>query len=269
MTIFSDSKIMEICQQIINKQIMMDEVFYEVFNNLPRQGPGDVCVSLEALKSIPFPNSEIRMADIGCGTGFQTLYLAQHIKGSIIAIDNYQPYLDELQQNANEVGLGSVISTQLGDMDALELPFSHFDVLWSEGAIYLTGIKNGLLNWRKFIKPQGYIVFSDVCWLKPNPPAELADFWKSEYPGMMDAPQIRELIKESDYTLTKEFLLPASAWVNNYYYPVSLNVARLRVKYQHEPDKLEIIGTVQHEIDIFNKYSDYYSYMFFVVKSND
>ena len=247
---------------------MMNEVFYEIFSNLPRQGPGDVCVSLEALKSIPFSDSEIRMADIGCGTGFQTLYLAQHLKGSVLAIDNYQPYLDELQQNAQAVGLDSIISVQLGDMDALDLPLSHFDVLWSEGAIYITGIKNGLQNWRKFLKPQGYIVFSDICWLKPNPPADLVDFWNSEVPGMMDVRQIQELIEETDYTLIKEFLLPASSWVNNYYYPLSLNVARLRIKYQHEPDKLEVIETVQHEIDIFNKYSDYYSYKFFVVKSN-
>jgi ubiquinone/menaquinone biosynthesis C-methylase UbiE len=247
---------------------MIDEVFYEVFDNLPRQGPGDVSVSLDALKSIPFSSSQIRMADIGCGTGFQTLYLAQHIKGSILAIDNHKPYLDELQQNANAVGLGSIIQVQLGDMDALELPLSHFDVMWSEGAIYQTGIKNGLLNWRKFIKPQGYIVFSDACWLKPNPPAELAEFWNLEYPGMMNAAEIRAIIKESDYTLTNEFLLPASAWVNNYYYPLSLNVARLRIKYKHEPQKLNIIESIQREIDIFNTYSDYYSYMFFVVKAN-
>lgn len=246
----------------------MDEVFYEVFSNLPRQGPGDVCVSLEALKSIPFSNSEIRMADIGCGTGFQTLYLAQHIKGSILAVDNHQPFLDELQQKAEATGLGSVIKVQLGDMDALDLPMSYFDVLWSEGAIYITGIKNGLQNWRKFLKPQGYIVFSDICWLKPNPPAELADFWNSEVPDMMDDKQIRELIKETDYTLIKEFLLPTSSWVNNYYYPLSLNVARLRIKYQHETDKLKVIESVQHEIDIFDKYSNYYSYKFFVVQSN-
>ncbi|MGF1586067.1 MAG: methyltransferase domain-containing protein [Bacteroidales bacterium] len=247
---------------------MNDEVFYEVFSKLPRQGPGDVCVSLDALKSIPFSNSEIQMADIGCGTGFQTLYLAQHIKGSILAIDNYQSYLDDLKQKASDAGLGSIVSVQLGDMNALELPLSHFDVLWSEGAIYITGIKNGLQNWRKFLKPQGYIVFSDICWLKPDPPAELADFWNSEVPGMMDDKEIRQLIKENDYTLTNEFLLPASSWVNNFYYPLSLNVARLRIKYQHEPDKLEVIESVQREIDIFDKYSDFYSYKFFVVKSN-
>jgi ubiquinone/menaquinone biosynthesis C-methylase UbiE len=247
---------------------MIDEVFYEAFSNLPRQGPGDVCISLDALKSIPFSNKEIRMADIGCGTGFQTLYMAQHIKGSILAVDNYQPYLDELKQKADDAGLGSVVSVQLGDMDALELPVSYFDVLWSEGAIYITGIKNGLQNWRKFLKPQGYIVFSDICWLKPNPPAELTDFWNIEVPGMMNDIEIRQLIKENDYTLTNEFLLPASSWVNNFYYPLSLNVARLRIKYQHEPGKLEVVESVQREIDIFDKYSDFYSYKFFVVKSN-
>jgi len=247
---------------------MMDEIFYEIFNNLPRQGPGDVCVSLEALKSIPLPNSEIRMADIGCGTGFQTLYLAQHIKGSILAVDNYQPYLDELKQKAEVTGLDSVIKVQLGDMNALELPAAHFDVLWSEGAIYIMGMENGLLNWRQFIKPQGFIVFSDVCWLKPNPPKELVDFWHNEVPGMMDVRQIREIIQQHDYTLIREILLPASSWVNNYYYRLSLNVARLRIKYQHEPDKLEVIESVQREIDVFHKYSDYYSYTFFVVQSN-
>jgi ubiquinone/menaquinone biosynthesis C-methylase UbiE len=247
---------------------MMDKVLYEAFENLPRQGPGDVCVSLKALKCIPFKNPNIQMADIGCGTGFQTLYLAQHIKGTIHAIDNYQPYLDELQQKATNVGLDSVVKIHLGDMNALELPLSYFDVLWSEGAIYLTGIKNGLKNWRKFIKPNGYIVFSDVCWLKPNPPSELAEFWNNEVPDMMNTEQIREVIKENDYLLTNEFLLPSSSWVNNYYYPLSLNLARLRIKYQNEPDKLEIIESIQHEIDIFDKYSDYFSYTFFVVQSN-
>lgn len=247
---------------------MMDEVFYEVFSNLPRQGPGDVCLSLEALRSIPFSGREIRMADIGCGTGFQTLYLAQHIKGSILGIDNHQPYLDELQQKAEDVGLSDVLSVQQGDMNALELPLSYFDVLWAEGAIYLTGINNGLQNWRKFLKPQGYIVFSDICWLKSNPPEELSNFWINEVPGMMQVEQIRKLIRETNYTLLGELLLPASSWVNNYYYPLSLNVARLRKKYRHEPDKLKVVESIQYEIDIFYKYSEYYSYKFFVAKSN-
>jgi precorrin-6B methylase 2 len=82
----------------------MDELFYEIFAGLPRQGPGDRHSTLRALKSIPGLPYFACILDIGCGTGNQTIDLAGAINGQIIAADNHQPFLDTLKGNAARFG---------------------------------------------------------------------------------------------------------------------------------------------------------------------
>jgi ubiquinone/menaquinone biosynthesis C-methylase UbiE len=83
--------------------------FYELFCSLPRGGPGDNKSTQKAfsyLKNLP---SEPFILDIGCGYGIQTLELARISKGKIIALDNYQPFLDILMQNAKKGGFDNRI----------------------------------------------------------------------------------------------------------------------------------------------------------------
>ena len=78
------------------------EYFYELFVGLPRGGPGDNESTRKAfayLKDLP---SEPLILDIGCGPGMQTLELAKISNGKIIALDNYQPFLDILIRKAKE-----------------------------------------------------------------------------------------------------------------------------------------------------------------------
>ena len=48
-----------------------------------------------------------RILDIGCGNGAQTLCLAATLGGRITAVDNHQPYLDELERR-----LGMALQTR-------------------------------------------------------------------------------------------------------------------------------------------------------------
>ena len=89
---------------IILKRDNMEDMqyFYELFCGLPRGGPGDNKSTRKAfgyLKNLP---TEPLILDIGCGHGIQTLELAKISKGKIIAIDNYQPFLDILKKKAKE-----------------------------------------------------------------------------------------------------------------------------------------------------------------------
>ena len=80
---------------------------YEIFDaGLPRLGPGDAHTTRKALdmllaKSLkPAAGSAsagMRVLDLGCGNGAQTIALAQAIAGTILAVDNHQPFLDELR----------------------------------------------------------------------------------------------------------------------------------------------------------------------------
>ena len=78
--------------------------FFRIFTpSLPRLGPGDNRLTLEALQRLrsanPFNDSgRIRILDIGCGNGTQTIQLAKKLDCTILAVDNHQPFLDELMR---------------------------------------------------------------------------------------------------------------------------------------------------------------------------
>ena len=78
----------------------MEKLFYEIFSDLPRQGPGSAISTLKAAKLISRISDHPKILDIGCGTGTQTLELIKHFGGITYAVDNYQPFLDELSAEA-------------------------------------------------------------------------------------------------------------------------------------------------------------------------
>ena len=60
-----------------NIQITMLDILIETHMDLERQGPGNAEMTLKALSFLDNPNKILRVADLGCGTGGQTMLLAQ------------------------------------------------------------------------------------------------------------------------------------------------------------------------------------------------
>lgn len=243
----------------------MDRIFSEIFTDLPRQGPGDVLLTRKCFESIANLQDRKSVLDVGCGTGFQTVYLALSSDFSITAVDNHQPYLDELDQRAKDLNLSHRIVTRSMSMENLLLAEASFDIILSEGAIYIMGVENGLNHWKQFLKPEGHIIFSDLCWVKRPKDNELIDFWRQEYPSMMSLEEMERTILVNGYRIVDKHMLSNHGWVNNYYYPLQLNVIKCRSKYADDLEALGAIGSVQKEIDLFYKYNEYFSYFFFVV----
>ena len=59
----------------------------EYFSLIERQGPGSREMTLKALSFIDNLNNESIIADLGCGTGGQTMTLAQHTTGKVTGLD--------------------------------------------------------------------------------------------------------------------------------------------------------------------------------------
>ena len=77
----------------------LPKIFWEVHCDLPREGPGDNDSTKKAymmLKDLP---ENPRILDIGCGPGMQTIELAKLSGGQIFAVDNHQPFLEQLKKN--------------------------------------------------------------------------------------------------------------------------------------------------------------------------
>ena len=59
----------------------------EYFSSLERQGPGSPEVTVKALSFIDNLSDKSCIADIGCGSGGQTMVLAQHTAGRLTGVD--------------------------------------------------------------------------------------------------------------------------------------------------------------------------------------
>lgn len=242
------------------------EVFFDVQRGLPRQGPGSddcTCRALAYCRDLP---AAAAVLDIGCGPGRQTMALAEAVKRPITAVDFYQEYLDELTARAAAAGLGDRITALRADMADLPFPPQSFDLVWSEGAAYIMGVENALRSWKAFLKPGGYIAFSELLWLEDNPPSEVADFFREAYPAMDDIESNAALVEANGYRLEGHFTLSDSAWWDDYYTPLEAKLPALREKYRNDEEALGVIRMTADEIEMRRRFATSYGYEFFVAR---
>ena len=244
-----------------------EEIFFEIHRDNPREGPGSFEFTRKAYSVLTGLPDQSVILDIGCGPGQQTLDLAALSTGTIYAIDNYEPFLEALQNRVNQQGLADRVFPRAGDMNALPFGQAYFDVIWAEGSIYLMGFENGLTAWRPFLKPAGYIAVSEISWLKDQPPADLVNFWNEAYPALQNQNGNISIIQRAGYKLIDHFVLPPEAWLDNYYNHIENKLALLKTKYQNDAEALEVIAIEELEIDLFRKYSDFYGYVFYIMQN--
>jgi len=149
------------------------EIFFEVYENLPRQGPGNRTCAARALALCRELPRCPAILDLGCGVGGQTLQLAELTSGSIVAIDTHAPSIERLRAAVAGCGLSRRASAIIGNMARPEQPLGAFDLVWSEGALYNIGLRDALRVCHGLLRPGGYLAFTDAIWRKENPPPEV------------------------------------------------------------------------------------------------
>jgi tRNA G46 methylase TrmB len=107
------------------------ECFYELFEALPRGGPGDNKSTRRAFNAIPKLPGRPLILDIGCGHGVQTIELAKISKGTVIAVDNHQEFLDKLMQKAKDEKLLDQIVPKNKSMLDMDFENNRIYIIWS------------------------------------------------------------------------------------------------------------------------------------------
>ncbi len=247
---------------------MMDgmEYFYELFEALPRGGPGDIQSTRKAFNTIPQPPAQPLILDIGCGPGVQTIELAKCSKGKIIALDNHQAFLDTLIKKAKSEGLLDQIVPQNCSMLEMDFEENTFDIIWSEGALYFMGFQNGLSRCHQLLKDNGYLAVTEIVYLGSNPPAPLVQFFEREYPDIQTVKDRLALIQNEGFRIISNFTLPESSWLDRFYLPMEEEIKRLNKKYQDNEVALGVFNEMQNEIKLYKDYSEFYGYEFFIMQ---
>ena len=238
-----------------------------LFADMDKLSPGDDSLSLYVLRSLPQHRFDV-VVDAGCGAGRQTLVLANELKTPIHAVDCYQPFLDRLIQRAKEKGLAQLVRTHCMDMQGIPSVFPSIDLLWAEGAAYNVGFANALTTWAKAIKPQGFAVVSELCWLREDTiPDAVKEFFRSGYPQMQSVEQNIATAEAAGYELFNTCTLPRETWVKEYY-----DILEPRAKSLINHPDIVIRGFAVEtlkEIETFKISGDSYGYVFYVLQRSN
>ena len=237
-----------------------------MFEGLPRQGPGLDEATAFAFSFLPPDAKRGKILDIGCGSGMQDLMLARICPDChITASDIHQPFLDDLIGRAQKAGLDVRITTRQASMDNLPFDDESFDIIWAEGSAFIIGILPALQTWKKFLKPDGYMMISDLTWFTDSPSEECKNFFKEISPDMPTISQVEEMIRSEGYSPVGSFRLPDTGWLNNFYNPLAARLGMLKEKYAGDQDAPGMIQGFEVEMDIFRKYSKEYGYTYFIM----
>ena len=237
----------------------------DLYGSLPRAGPGGDAHTRRAFESMEHLPSEPRILDIGCGPGMQTIELLKRSRGTVVALDLYPKMLSRLREAAADARLSERLETVQQDMNEMSFEPSSFDVIWSEGAIYFIGFEKGLAKVKELVKPGGYVAVSEAVWLRPDPPREAVEFWQ-EYPEIDTVENKLKVISGLGYEIVDHFVLPASAWTEQYYDHLAQRASEFEVKWKTIAAAEELLAEARNEIAVFGRCSEYYSYAFFVMR---
>ena len=181
--------------------------------------------------------------DIGCGTGIPTMELARLSNGRVTGLDISQPLLDELMKKIDAAALSDRVNAVKGSLFAMAFPDERFDILWSEGSIGVIGFERGLKEWRRLLRPGGFLVVHD----------EIANISHK-----------RTQIAKCGYELLGWFSVDADIWWREFYGPLERRIQKLRKKYSDDPEPLAVLNKEQREVDLFKK--NPYGSVFFIMQ---
>lgn len=250
-----------------NKQPSMLDLLIETHIGLERQGPGSPEVVTRALSLIPDLPASPQIADLGCGTGSQTLSLAQQLPGTITGLDLFPAFIDAFCQNMREHHVENRVTGMVGSMDALPFAAHSLDLIWSEGAIDNIGFENGLSHWHGFLKTGGYVAVSSPSWLTDTHPEAVERFWTDAGSRLDTVADNIRTMQACGYQYIASFTLPKQCWTENYFDPRAAATKALLEKYPESPVMQDFAEQNRYEEELYAQYHTHYGYVFYIGKA--
>ena len=249
-----------------NGQVSMLDLLIEAHVRLERQGPGSPEVIRQALGFLGDPGRFLRIADLGCGTGGQTMILAGHLPGTIVGVDICPDFIKILNENAGNRSLQERVSGIVASIDDLPFQEGEFDLIWSEGVIDCLGFEKGIRYWNGFLKMDGVLGVTCPTWLTDERPAEIEKFWVDAVGGLGTVGENISLLQNAGFALVAAFVLPDACWTDNYFLPREAAEKEMREKYAGNTVAEAFFAGDAKEVELYSKYKRHYGYVFYIGK---
>lgn len=236
----------------------------EFFSTLPQQGPGSDAMTMEAISSID--QTDIRhIADLGCGTGRQTVVLTQKFpQADIVAEDLLPEALEGLRQRIRREGISNVYPLECA-MDNLPFDKESLDLIWAEGSIYNIGFEKGLQYLHQFLRPSGYIALTDCVYLTNIKPDD-GGWLENNFTDIATIAEKVIQLETNGYSVQKSFALPSTCWTEDYYKPMIPAMEAFLKNNPDNPTARFFVDRLHEEMNHYKEYGDYYGYAFFIAR---
>ncbi len=252
---------------MVQEQPTFFELLLEAHIDLERQGPGSRDVVAQALKFLEPLDRFKNAADLGCGTGGQTLCLAERLEGAITGLDMFPDFVGRLNDKARALGLDKRVIGTVGKMEELPFEKGSLDLIWSEGAIDNIGFQKGISYWRSFLKQGGYIAVSCPSWLTKEHPVAVEQFWSNAGSHLDPVKRNIEIMEDCGFAFAAAFVLPDECWTEQYFYPRKRAIDKMIRKYDNCDAVREYAEVNQREVELYSLYKQHYGYVFYIGKA--
>jgi Methylase involved in ubiquinone/menaquinone biosynthesis len=198
----------------------------------------------KAYRMLP-PLHKPHILDVGCGSGVPTMELARLSNGEITGLDIDQNLLDVLAKKIEKAGLSDRVKAVKCSILDMNFPDESFDIIWSEGSIFVIGFERGLKEWWRFLKPDGFMVIHD----------EKGDITEK-----------LEQVSRCGYELLGHFTLNEDTWRAEYFAPLEKLIGETQTKHTDNPKLLGELRSAQREIDMFKRNPEQNTSVCFVIR---
>ena len=226
---------------------------------LKRQGPGSPDMTVKALGFVDNFNKNSKVIDLACGTGGQTMILAQNIAGKITGLDFCPDFINIFNNNTEKLNLQKRVNGIVGSMENLPFKKEEFDLIWCEGAIDNIGFEKGIKYWHGFLKKNGYVAVTCPSWFTDKRPREIEKFWVSAVNGLETISHNISVMQKAGYYFIASFTLPEKCWTDNYFVPREKAEKALLKKYAGDKTVEAYIKESKYEVELFSKKKWLYS----------
>ncbi len=148
-------------------------------------------------------NRDSYVLEVGCGTGFTATYLAEAVGCRIMGIDLNPGMVEWAQKRSARKGLQERCQFRVADAQQLPFEDNTFDAMLCESVTAFVPDKHQALSeYRRVVKPGGYIGLNEGTLVKGTPPEDFMVFIKRTMGGVdfLDPDGWRALLEESQLT---------------------------------------------------------------------
>jgi len=247
-----------------NNLTMMDLII-ETHLGLERQGPGCPEMTIKALSFIDNHKNFTKTMDLACGSGGQTMVLAQNINGKITGLDIVPELINIFNDNAKKINLQERVNGIVGSMDKLPFQDKDYDLIWSEGAIDSIGFEKGLTHWFGFLKKNGYVAVTCATWFTNKRPEKIEKFWSGAGCKLDTIGDNILIMQKIGYVPIASFIISEKCWID-YFNSRVIEDKKILEKYTGNEFVQAYVNDNKYEAELYSKYKQYYGYVFYIGK---